>query len=54
MKSHTEYIRPMFIEEIREQIVEYKRFKILVGKWMELGIKQSKLKMDIDKNSKKK
>ena len=54
MKSHTEYIRPMFIEEIREQIVEYKRFKILVGKWMELGIEQSKLKMDIDKNSKKK
>ena len=54
MKSHTEYIRPMFIEEIREQIVEYKRFKKLVGKWIELGIEQSKLKMDIDKNSKKK
>ena len=52
MKSHTEYIRPMFIEEIREQIVAYERFKKLVGKWIELGIEQSKLKMDIDKNSK--
>lgn len=52
MKSHTEYIRPMFIEEIREQIGAYKRFKKLVGKWIELGIEQSKLKMDIDKNSK--
>ncbi len=52
MKSHTEYIRPMFIEEIQEQIVAYKRFKKLVGKWIELGIEQSKLKMDIDKNSK--
>ena len=54
MKSHTEYIRPMFIEEIREQIFAYKRFKKLVGKWIELGIEQSKLKMDIDKNSKEK
>jgi len=52
MKSHTEYIRPMFIEEIREQIGAYKRFKKLVGKWIELGIEQSKLKIDIDKNSK--
>ena len=54
MKSHTEYIRPMFIEEIREQIVVYKRFKKLVGKWIELGIEQSTLMMDIDKNSKEK
>ena len=52
MKSHTEYIRPMFIEEIREQIIAYNNFKKLVGKWIELGIEQSKLKMDIDKNSK--
>jgi hypothetical protein len=52
MKSHTEYIRPMFIEEIREQIVANKRLKKLVEKWIELGIEQSKLKMDIDKNSK--
>lgn len=44
----------MFIEEIREQIVEYKHFKILVGKWIDLGIEQSILKMDIDKNSKEK
>ncbi len=54
MKSHTEYIRPMFFEEIREQIIAYKHFKKLVGKWKELGIEQSKLKMNIDKNSKEK
>ena len=49
MKSRTDYVRPMFIRETRLQIKNYKRFKILTEKWIELSIKSAKLKMEIAK-----
>jgi hypothetical protein len=46
MKSHTEYIRPPFVREIRQQTVAYKRFKKLVERWVDLAIEESRLKME--------
>jgi hypothetical protein len=45
MKSRTEYVRVEFVDQLREQIAEYKRFKKLVEEWVALGIEQSKLQM---------
>ena len=49
MKSHTDYVRPQFLQQIRSQISAYKRFKKLVEEWIELAIKHSKLTIDIAK-----
>jgi hypothetical protein len=54
MKSHTEYIRPVSVPEIRQQIAAYKRFKTLVDRWLDLAIEYSKIKMQMtdDKGAK--
>lgn len=49
MKSHTEYVRPQFLKEVRRQIAAYKRFKQLTDEWIELAIEECKLRMDIAK-----
>jgi ribosomal protein L34E len=49
MKSCTEYVRPQFVKDVRQQIITYKRFKKLVEEWITLAIEECKLKMDIDK-----
>ncbi len=49
MKSHTEYVRPRLVKEVRRQIATYKRFKQLTEEWIVLGIEECKLKMDIAK-----
>jgi len=54
MKSHTEYVRPEFIADIRKQIIAYKRFKKLVEKWIALGIEHSQLTMRLAKSKGKK
>ena len=45
MRSRTEYIRPEFVDQIRDQIAVYKRFKKLVEKWIDLAIEHSRLSM---------
>ena len=52
MKSHTEYVRSEFVPRIREEISEYKRFRVLVNQWVELAIKRSKMQMDNAKRGK--
>ena len=47
MKSRTEYVRPEFVDTIKEQISEYKRFRELVDQWVELSIEHSKMQMKI-------
>jgi hypothetical protein len=49
MKSHTEYVRPAFVKQIKIQIVNYKRFKKLIETWVKLAIDHSKKKMAIAK-----
>ena len=49
MKSRTDYVRPEFIPQIREQIAEYKRFRMLVDEWVALALQQAKRQMDKEK-----
>jgi len=46
-KSKTEYVRPYNIKVLKQQIRAYKKWKMLVERWIELSIIYSKLKMDI-------
>jgi len=46
MKSRTEYVRPAFIPKIQEQIVNFKRFKKLIQRWIDLALNLSKLQID--------
>ncbi len=52
MKSRTEYVRSEFVPRIREEISEYKRFRVLVNQWVELAITRSKMQMDNAKRGK--
>lgn len=45
MQSKTEYVRREFINEVRQQIQNYKKFKELVEEWISLGIQHSQLSM---------
>jgi hypothetical protein len=45
MKSKTEYVRPEFVEQISQQIQNYKEFKKLIEEWVALGIQYSQLSM---------
>jgi hypothetical protein len=47
MKSHTDYVKKEFVADLRREISNYKRFKHLVKRWVELAVKYSKLKIDI-------
>lgn len=47
MKSKTEYVRQEFVEDVRQQIRNYKKFKELVEDWVALGIEHSKLSMKL-------
>ena len=45
MRSRTQYVRVELVEEIRQQIEVYKRFKKLIGKWIDLAIEHCQIKM---------
>jgi hypothetical protein len=45
MKSHTDYVRKDFVENVRQQIDDYKKFRDLTKKWILLSIKYSKLQI---------
>ncbi len=47
MKSKTEYVRPYHVDNLKQQVNSYKRFKKLVENWIDLSIEYSKLAMDI-------
>ncbi|RMG75731.1 MAG: hypothetical protein D6711_05845 [Chloroflexi bacterium] len=47
MKSRTEYIRKEFVNDIRRQISNYKRYKKLNAQWVALSIEHSKLTMKL-------
>ena len=51
MKSKTEYVRPEFVEDLKKQIVVFKRFKKLTLLWTDLAIKHSQLKIKLAKES---
>jgi hypothetical protein len=53
MKSRTEYVRREWVDEIREQIEVYKRFRKLIEEWIDLSIEYSQLRMKQAKEAKK-
>ncbi len=52
MKSRTEYIRPVFVKEIKGKVKTYKKFKKLVAGWIDLSIEYSRLKINLAKRNK--
>jgi hypothetical protein len=51
MKSRTQHVRPEFVEELKEQIKNYKRFKFLMTQWVDLAIEHSLLKIELAKKA---
>lgn len=51
MKSRSDYVKKEFVETMKEQLEEYKKLKLLVDEWIELGIMDSKLLMQTKKRS---
>jgi hypothetical protein len=47
MKSHSNYIRKKFVRDVEKQIRNYKIFKMLTKRWVNLSIRHAKLKLDI-------
>jgi uncharacterized protein DUF6788 len=45
MKSRTDYVRKKSIENVKNEIENYKHAKALFEEWVDLGIELSKLKM---------
>jgi hypothetical protein len=52
-KSKTEYLRDEFVNQIKVEVENYKKFKILVEKLVQLNIELSKEKLDFLKNAAK-
>ena len=42
-KSTTQFIRPQFVPEVRQQLEAYKKFKALTQQWVTLALELSKL-----------
>lgn len=51
MKSKTEYVLPQFVEQLKKETEEFKKFKKLMQQWVDLAIKYSKINIQIKKNN---
>lgn len=51
MRSRTEYIRTDAVKSTRLQISEYKKYKKLTERWVELAIEHAKLRLAVEKLS---
>ena len=45
MRSRTQYVRAEFVDQARQQIEVYKRFRKLIEKWIDLAIEHCQIKM---------
>jgi hypothetical protein len=52
MKSRTDYVRAENVPRLQEEIAEYKRWKELMGHWVDLSIELSRETIAELKNSK--
>jgi len=50
-QSKTEYVRDDFVDKLRTEIAEYKKFKDLTTEWVDLAIKLSKEKIKTKNDS---
>lgn len=49
MKSRTEYVQPLFVNQLRKEITAFKKFKKLVDEWVGLSIEYSKCRITVEK-----
>jgi hypothetical protein len=42
MKSRTEYVRKEFVRDLQRQIANYRRFRVLTKRWVDLAIEYSR------------
>ena len=47
MKSRTDYIPRPYLEQVRREVANYKRFKVLTAAWVALGIERSRLRIKL-------
>ncbi len=52
MKSKTEYVKAEFVQDLRRQILTFKRFKKLTQQWIDLAIQHSQIKITLAKEGK--
>ena len=45
-KGHTKYVRPEDVPEVAQEIENYRRFRGLTTKWVELAVELAKLRRD--------
>lgn len=45
MRSKTEYVRPEFVKDLRDQIAAFKDFKRLIQQWADFALEHSRLKI---------
>jgi hypothetical protein len=45
MRSHSEYVRPEHLAALRRETTNFKRFKRLVQRWIDLALSASKLRL---------
>ncbi len=51
MKSRTDYVRAEFVPLARRHVAEYKQFKRLVDRWIELGMEKCKLLLRLNEGT---
>jgi len=52
MKSKTEYVKAEFVQDLKEQIATFKRFKKLTQQWVDLALQYSQVKIKLAKKGK--
>ena len=52
-KGHTKYVRPEDVPEVTQELENYRRFRGLVTKWVELEIELAKLRRDEGKSKRR-
>jgi len=46
-RSRTEYIREAFVDEIKQEISEYERFRQLIAQWTDLAVERASAKLKL-------
>ena len=42
MRSHTDYVRPSEVAQLRQEIVAYRRFRQLTARWVQVALRRSR------------
>jgi hypothetical protein len=42
MRSHTDYVRPNEVAQLRQELAAYRRFKQLTARWVQVALQRSR------------